>query len=126
MSMRHARWLIVIIGILLPYAARLPFGVSWLAQYAHAGIAGHLLIGWCNAIAWGSLLILSFKFQKPVSLLLPALLGFGFLAWAHASLDLTADAQSSVAILFIPIYAMVPIGIGGLIGLVIDKNLFKK
>lgn len=32
MSMRSARFVIVLVGVLLPYAARLPRGAQWLAQ----------------------------------------------------------------------------------------------
>jgi hypothetical protein len=53
----------------------------------------------------------------------PSLFGFGFLAWAHYSLDLAADAQAAIALVFIPIYALLPIGIGGAIGYVVDRRL---
>ena len=53
----------------------------------------------------------------------PCGLGFVFLAWAHYTLDLAADAQASIALIFIPIYSLVPTGVGALIGLVIDRSV---
>jgi len=113
----------VIFGILLPYAARLPRGMDWLSQYIYPGLEGWLLFGAVNAIAWGALLAVSFLYQRPASLIAPAVLGYGFLAWAHFSLDLRADAQAAVALFFIPIYALVPIAVGAVVGWAVDRRL---
>ena len=121
MTMRNARWLVVLIGILLPYAVRLPRGLEWLRQYTDTSLAGWLLLSAFNAIAWGAVLLASLFYKRPSSLLLPSVLGFGFLAYAHYSLDLAADAQAGVALAFIPIYALVPIGIGAIIGYIVDR-----
>lgn len=37
MTMRKARLIVMLVGILLPYAARLPHGIGWLAQYTDTG-----------------------------------------------------------------------------------------
>ncbi|WP_163784042.1 hypothetical protein [Myxococcus vastator] len=123
MTMRTARILIVVIGLLLPYAARLPRGLDWVQQYAGGGLGASLFLGVFNALAWGALLAVSFFYQRPVSLLAPALAGFGFLAWAHGSLSLAADAQSAIALVFIPLYALVPILVGAVVGALIDRRL---
>ncbi len=117
------RFLIVIVGILLPYAARLPRGTEWIGQYTGTGLNGFLMLEAFNVIAWGGLLALTFLIRRPTAILAPCLLGFGFLAWSHATLDLAADAQAGIGLILIPIYALAPIAIGGFIGLVLDHRL---
>lgn len=121
MTMRNARWLVVLAGVLLPYIARLPGGLEWLRQYTNTGLGGWLLLGAFNAIAWLAILTASLFYQRPSSLLWPAIFGFGFLAYAHYGLDLSADAQAGVAVVFIPIYALVPIFVGTIIGYIADR-----
>lgn len=121
--MRTAQIIVALVGILLPYAARLPRGVEWLNQYTGTSINGFLFMQAFNAIALGAIVGFGFMYRRPVSLFFPCLFGFGFLAWAHYSLDLAADAQAAIALMFIPIYALLPIAIGGGIGYLIDKNL---
>lgn len=121
--MLKARIAIALIGILLPYAARLPRGFNWVAQYLDVGLGGFVFFGGFNAIAWGAILALGFLYKRPASLLVPSLFGFAFLAWAHYSLDLAADAQAAIALVFIPIYALLPIAVGGLIGYGVDRYL---
>lgn len=108
--MLRARVLIAFVGVLLPYLARVPGALSagsdWLTSYLQSGIWGFLFIGGFNAVAWGTLLALSFLLRKPAPLILPTVLGFAFLAYAHANLDLSSDAQAAVALVFIPIYAV--------------------
>lgn len=58
---------------------------------------------------------MSFLYKRPSSVWVPALLGFGFLAFAHYSLDLASDAQAAIALAFIPIYALIPIAIGAVV-----------
>lgn len=123
MTMRNSRFIVVLIGVLLPYAARLPHGAEWLRQYTNMGFDGWLFFGALNAIAWGAILAISFMYRRPASLIAPCLLGFGYLAWAHSTLDLRADAQAGIALIFIPIYALVPIVVGGAIGYVVDRRL---
>jgi hypothetical protein len=115
------RFLIAITGILLPYLVRLPRGGAWVAQYTDVGLGGLLFLNACNVIAWGSLVLISFFFRRPGPLLLPCLAGFAFLGWAHHTLDLAADAQAAIALVFIPIYALLPIAIGSALGIVVDR-----
>jgi len=120
--MNQARLIVVLIGILLPFLARVPRGLDWLKQYTNVGLGGFLFFMGFNAIAWGSLVAISYLYHRPESLLVPCLLGFGFLAWAHFSLDLRADAQSAIALPFIPIVALLPIVMGGIVGYVLDRR----
>jgi hypothetical protein len=94
MTMTAARLLVVLFGVSLPYLARLPFGLDWLAQYTDIDIAGWLFFGAFNA-----------------------------LAWAHAILDLCADARAAIALIFIPVFALAPIAVGGVIGYFVDRRL---
>jgi len=123
MTLRNARFIVVLLGVLLPYAARLPRGMGWLRQYTDMSPGGWLFFAAFNAIAWGALLAVSLVYRRPASLIAPCLLGFGFLALAHATLDLRADAQAAIALVFIPIYALIPIAIGGAIGYALDRRL---
>jgi len=123
MRMRNARIAIVLLGLVLPYMARLPRGIEWLQQYTDTSLGSWLFLGAFNAIAWVAILACSFMYLRPSSLIGPCLLGFGFLAWAHNTLDLSADAQAAIGLIFIPIYALLPIAIGGAIGYVLDRRL---
>lgn len=118
-----ARLVIATMGILLPYLVRIPRGVAWVEQYTNGGIAGFVFLEGFNAIAWGSLIALSFATRRPAMLVIPSVLGLGFLAWMHATLDLAADAQASIALVFIPIYALLPIAIGAITGYVLDRRM---
>ncbi|AZR21090.1 hypothetical protein [Xanthomonas vasicola] len=122
MTLASARFLLVLTGVVLPYAARLPFGLEWLQQYTDTGAGGWLLLVGFNAIALGALLGISFLYRRPIALLVPCLIGFGALAWAHATLDLRADAQSALALIFIPIYALLPTAVGGALGYLLDQR----
>lgn len=126
MTMRKARLIIVAVGIVLPYLARVPRGSEWLEQYTDIGFGGWLFFGALNAIAWGCILALSFKYKRPVSLLAPCILGFGFLAWSHGTLDLSANPNAAIALVIIPVYALVPIAVGGIFGYIVDRMLRRK
>jgi hypothetical protein len=126
MTLGRARWTVVIVGILLPYLVRVPRGWHLLSQYLDTSLAGALLLAGCNAIAWGAILLATLAYRHPVSVLAPALAGFGFLAYAHFGLDLASDAQAPIALVFIPIYALLPIAIGAIVGYVIDRILRRR
>lgn len=122
MTMRKARLIVVLVGIVLPYAARLPRGIGWLQQYTDNGLGAALFLSAFNAIAWGAIVAASFLYRRPSSIWAPALPGFAFLAYAHGSLDLAADAQSALGLVFIPIYALVPIAVGAIVGYVLERR----
>ncbi|MGH8082681.1 MAG: hypothetical protein ACREP7_19045 [Lysobacter sp.] len=122
MTMRKARWIVVFVGVLLPYAARLPRGLDWLAQYtADKDLGALVFMAAFNAIAWGAIVAASFLYKRPSSVLAPALPGFAFLAFAHCSLDLASDAQAALGLVFIPIYALAPIALGAAVGYFVDR-----
>jgi hypothetical protein len=121
--MKTARILIALIGIALPYLARVPRGAHWLDQYIDGGLGSILFFQAFNVIAWGSLILVSFAYRRAISLLVPAIPTFGFEAWAHYSLDLTADAQASIALVMIPVFAVPLVAISGLLGYLFDRIL---
>lgn len=121
-SMRAARLAVVIIGIVLPYLARVPGGTTWLRQYTSGGVGALLLLEGFNAIAWGAILATTFLYRRPSSVIFPALFGFGYLAYMHATLDLGSDAQAGIALIFIPIYALLPVLVGAVIGWFYDRR----
>lgn len=123
MTLFKARLMVILLGMALPYLARLPGDLDWLGQYTDTSVGGWIFLGAFNAIAWGSILGISLLYRCPQSLLLPSVLGFGYLAWAHYSLDLAADAQAALGIIFIPIYALLPILVGGAAGYALDRRL---
>lgn len=98
--MRTFRIAIALVGIALPYAARIPRGAAWLE--------------------------ISFMFRRRATLLIPCVAGFGFLAWARFILDLASDAQAAIALIFIPLYAVVPIAAGTAIGYVLDRRMRRR
>ena len=121
--MRTARLLIVVVGVLLPYLVRLPRGWAWVDQYQPFAWQASLLVSGCNAIVWIALLLVSLAYRYPVSLWLPVMAGFGFAGYWHAVTDLSADAQAAIALVLIPVYALGPIAIGGLLGYGLDRWL---
>lgn len=123
MTLQRARLLVVIVGILLPYLARLPRGWDWVLQYAGNEAGAWAFLAAFNAIAWLAILACTLFYRRPVSVLAPAIAGFGFLAAGHFMLDLSADAQAALGLVFLPIYALVPIAIGGVVGWLIDRRL---
>lgn len=126
MSLSTARFLIVVVGVLLPYLVRLPGGRVWVDQYDPYAWEPSLFISGCNALVWGSLLLVSLAYRYPVSLALPVLAGFGFVGYGHAVLDLSGDAQAAVALVTIPVFALVPIAIGGVLGYGLDRWLRRR
>ena len=123
MRMTQARGIVAVLGVTLPYLVRLPGGLEWLGQYTRLGPGAWLWLTALHAVSWGSILLVSLAYQRPASLLAPCLSGFGFLAWAHASLDLHSDAQAAIALFLIPLVSLLPIAIGALIGYAVDRLL---
>lgn len=123
--MRTARRWVVLIGVMLPFVVRIPgvatHGEQWLTSYL--GCAAPLLLSAFNAICWGSILLGSYLYRHAWAILFPALSGFGYLAWQHARLDLSADAQASLALIFIPIYSLPFVLVGWLFGLAVDVSV---
>ncbi|MEO8748587.1 MAG: hypothetical protein ABI379_13180 [Rhodanobacter sp.] len=123
MTMHQARILVALVGIFVPYLARLPGGAAWLMQYLDMGLGGFVFLSICNSVTWGSILTLGNLYRRTVSLLFPAVIGLGFLAWSHGRLDLRSDPQASLGLMFIPIDALLPILLGSAIGFAVDRHL---
>jgi hypothetical protein len=117
------RLAIVVVGILLPYLARLSKSFELLSQYVFSNVFELLFFQGFNALTWGSIILTSFFYESDYSILAPALTGFGYISWAHYTLDLTVDAQAGLGIIFIPIYSIPYVVIGGIIGYLIDLYL---
>ncbi|KRG43128.1 hypothetical protein ARC20_10085 [Stenotrophomonas panacihumi] len=116
------RVLIVVFALVLPYLSRLPGGREWLGQLTYGGWGGFLFLAACSAVVWGGLLLCSWLYRRMSSLWIPALLGYGFLAWVYGSIDLRADAQAALGLLIAPMYSLAPMLLGGLIGWWFDRR----
>lgn len=123
--MLTVRIAIIVCGILLPYLVRIPGGSSWLYQYTSGGISGFLFFGAFNAIAWGAILCFTFLYKNKWSAIAPMLFGFVTLGLIHGTYDLSSDAQGAIGLVFIPIYVLIPIAVGGIIGYFVDRHLRK-
>jgi hypothetical protein len=128
--MKTVRILIVVFGILLPYLSRIPGafvkGSDWFTSYLDGGIGGFIFFGIFEAICWGSILIASFSYRHPSSIWFPAVFGFAFPVVGNAFLDLSSSSTAAVALVFIPIYSLPLVVIGGFIGLWFDRRLSKR
>ncbi len=113
---------IVLFALALPYLARLPGGGEWLGQLTVGGWRAFLFLAACSAVVWGGLLLCSWLYRRMSSLWIPALLGFGFLALVYGSIDLRADAQAAFGLLIAPVYSLLPMLLGGLLGLWVDRR----
>lgn len=124
--MNSARALVVVVGVLLPYAARLPGlltrGPDWLWSYFVSGVGATLFFGGLNAITWGSVLAASFSYRNPRAVWFPAVMGFSLPAYLHASVDLSSDPQAAIALVLIPLLSLPPIFIGWLVGRWYDRK----
>lgn len=99
---------IVLIGLLLPYLIRAPFGAEWLMQYTDTGIPGFLFISGLNLPTLGLLFGFSFVFRYRSTLIIPCLIAFGLQAIGHGELDLSSDAQASLALIILPLITFIP------------------
>lgn len=121
--MLKARFAIIIIGIFIPYLARLPSGLDWLMQYLQGGLPGILLMQFLNAITWGSILAWTTIYKRPLFLLFPAVAGFACAGYWHNMLDLGSDPNAAIGLIIIPFYTLVPIGIAGGVAYILDRFL---
>ena len=110
------------VGVALPYLARLPGcvlkGSNWLGQYLDAGLQGALLVEGFNLFAALAAIGVTALLHRRGVWILPVLAGYGFLAYAHGSLDLRSDAQAAVALVFIPLFSLPFFAVGATLGAV--------
>lgn len=122
MKKSHVRLAIVLFALGLPYLARLPGGREWLGQITYGGWGAFAFLAACSAVVWGGLLLWSLAYRRVASLWVPALLGFGYLAWAYGTINLRSDAQAGLGLLMVPIWSLVPMIVGGLLGWAVDRR----
>ena len=119
-----ARMSIALLGIALPYLARLPgmvlYGPDWLTSYFGSGLGAIVFFGIFNAINWGTIVVGTLAFRSMPAIVVAALIGFAYPLYAHATLDLASDAQAAIALIFIPIYSLPLVGLGWLLGMGVD------
>ena len=126
MTRAHLRLLLLLISLLLPYAVRLPGGWDWTAQYLTLPPGAAMFLLGMNALVWAPLLALTWLYRDLRWLWLPALVGLGFLAWGHASLDLASDAQIGLAVAVLPVIALIPMLIAAVIAWWLDRQRTRK
>jgi hypothetical protein len=119
--MGTARVLIAVVGAVLPFGIRLLGGPDWVGQYTAGGVTSILFISAMNAPTWLTLLRLTYVYRRPISLAAPCLMTFGFLARFHSSLDLSADAQAAIGVVFVPIAAIPFACVGAFAGYLVDR-----
>lgn len=122
---RRIRWTLVLLGVLLPYVAQLGHARGW-QLYMDSGWAGHLLLAGMGAVLWLPLWALTWCYQDTKSIWPPAVLGLGAAFWMHVSVDLTADAQAGLAVVMVPLLALVPLAVGALMGWGMDVRARRK
>lgn len=125
-SVKKSRIAIVVVGILLPYSARLPGvltrGPDWLWSYLGNEFIAALFFGLFNAISWGAVLMATYSYCNPHAAWFPAVPAFVFLAANHAFLDLSSDPQAALGLLFIPIYSLPLVLVGWYAGKWFDRK----
>ena len=125
--MKNFRIKVALIGILLPYLARIPgcfiFGLEWLTSYIGSPALGaFLLIQVFNTICWGSIILVSLLFKRVKYAAIPATTGFLILALLHATLNLASDAQAAIGLVFIPFATLPFIGVASIVAVVLQKR----
>lgn len=121
-----ARVAIVLIGISLPYLARIPgmvsHGPDWLTSYFGSGLGAVLFFGAFNAINWIPVAVGTLAFRSLTAVIVSASIGFAWPAYAHATLDLASDAQAALGLIFIPIYSLPLVLVGWVLAFAVDSK----
>lgn len=127
MTFKQIRLVIIVLGIAMPYLARLPgvatHGSSWLTSYFGNGLPALLFFGAFNAICWGAALLATVGLRHVRSAWFPAVAALGSSAWMHSTVDLAADAQAALALVFIPFMTLPFTATGWIIGYFYDRHL---
>jgi len=124
---RRTRWLLVVLGVVLPYAAQLANGDGGNGlAYLDSGWQGNAFVLALGAVLWLPLLGLTCLYRYPKSIVWPAVMGLGFAFWLHLSVDLSADAQAGLAVVMVPVLSLVPLAIGAVIGWGMDLRARRK
>ncbi len=125
-AMRRNCWIVAILGILMPYLARLPgipeHGWSWLISYFGDNWMAPLFFGAFNAVCWVPVIIGSKLYKQPSSIWYPAVGALASSAVMHATVDLAADAQAALALLVIPFLTLPFSATGWIIGYLVERT----
>ena len=119
MRMRSRLLGVGLVGLVLPFLARLPGcvtqGSQWLRQYLGSGLSAFLFLEAFNLIALGGALVAAFVVRQRGLWMLPVVAGYAYVAYGHGTLDLKSDAQAAIGLIFIPIYSLPYFAGGGLL-----------
>ena len=127
MTLKQMRWSIAILGICMPYLARIPgtftHGAQWLISYFGDGLGAVAFFGAFNVICWGAALLATLGYRHAQSAWFPTVAALGSSAWLHSTVDLAADAQAALALVFIPFMTLPFTATGWIIGHLVDRYL---
>lgn len=112
----------LIVSELVPFLARLIIvpvrGLEWLADYI-PDLGAVLFLAVLNLIPAVSLyLLVKVSKRAPLAFWFAAASCWGFLLWAHGTINLKASSTAVLGLFFIPIYTGIAAGIGWAIGLI--------
>ena len=128
--MKNARALAAVIGILVPYLARIPgmssHGTGWLTSYFGDTWWAPVFFQAFNAAMWVPILLWTKDYQHPKALAIPVILAFAFPLYLHSTVDLAADAQAAIALIVIPFFGLPGALIGTWLGRRYDRALSDK
>lgn len=123
--MKIARLRIILIGILLPFLARIPgmliHGKNWFTSYFDGGLGGVAFISGLQMLCWGSILLATLSYKQTKAVWFPAALGFGFAGLSHGFLDLSSGSTAALGLVAIPLLSLPVVLIGWLLGLWYQK-----
>lgn len=123
--MRRNRWIVALLGIATPYLARLPgvaeHGWWWFTSYLGDNLWAPLFFGAFNIVCWAPVIVGSLLYRAPSSIWYPAAGALGSSAVMHSTVDLSADAQAAVILVFIPFLTLPFAATGWIIGYTIDR-----
>jgi len=124
-TMRRNGWIVAILGILMPYLARLPgipgHGWGWLSSYFGDNLMAPLFFGAFNAVCWVPVIVGSRLYKRPSSIWYPAVGALASSAVMHATVDLSADAQAALALVVIPFLTLPFSATGWIIGYLVER-----
>lgn len=119
--MKTARLLIIVVGVLLPFLARIPGalieGKSWFTSYFDGGFGGVAFIIGLHVLCWGSILLATFSYKQTTAVWFPAVFGFAFAGLSHAFLNLNSSSTAALGLVAIPLLSVPVVLIGWLLGL---------
>ena len=106
----------------MPLLCRMPGGSAWVGQYLpdEGHRIGGMLLFCAFAMIPAVLVFCAGLLSKPpfhFPVLISTLVALTMLGYWHHGLDLAADAQAAIALVFIPIYAAGLALVGALVGL---------